>query len=62
VASLSSQDLAQQTLQSRAVEAVIWGTPVVNYDRMYQAMVHDAKAGEGSNRIVFWSRSSTGKT
>jgi hypothetical protein len=23
---------------------------------MYQAMVHDAKAGEGSNKIVYWSR------
>ena len=30
--------------------------PAVNFDRMYQAMVHDAKAGEGSNKIVFWSR------
>ena len=32
------------------------GTPAVNFDRMYQAMVHDAKAGEGSNKIVYWSR------
>jgi len=23
---------------------------------MYQAMVHDTKAGEGSNKIVYWSR------
>ena len=23
---------------------------------MYQAMVLDAKAGEGSNKIVYWSR------
>jgi hypothetical protein len=30
--------------------------PAVNFDRMYQAMVHDANAGEGSNKIVFWSR------
>lgn len=28
----------------------------MNFDRMYQAMVHDAKAGEGSNKIVYWSR------
>ena len=30
--------------------------PAVNFDRMYQAMVRDAKAGEGSNKIVYWSR------
>ncbi len=39
-----------------AVEAVIWGMPAVNFDRMYQAMVRDAKASEGSNKIVYWSR------
>ena len=43
-------------IERRAVETVIWGTPAVNFDRMYQAMVHDAKAGEGSNKIVYWSR------
>jgi hypothetical protein len=52
----SSENLAQRTIERRAVEAVIWGTPGVNFDRMYQAMVHDAKAGEGSNKIVYWSR------
>jgi hypothetical protein len=52
----SSENLAQRTIERRAIEAVIWGTPAVNFDRMYQAMVHDAKAGEGSNKIVFWSR------
>ncbi|WP_207231701.1 DUF1254 domain-containing protein [Edaphobacter modestus] len=55
-ASLSSEDLAQRTLRRRAVEAVIWGMPAVNFDRMVQTMVHDAKAGEGSNKVVFWSR------
>jgi len=53
---VSSEDLAGHTIQRRAVEAVIWGTPAVNFDRMYQAMVHDAKAGKGSNKIVYWSR------
>jgi len=53
---LSSEDIASRTIQRRAVEAVIWSTPAVNFDRMYQAMVHDAKAGEGSNKIVYWSR------
>lgn len=50
------EELSQRTVQRRAVEAVIWGTPAVNFDRMYQAMVHDANAGEGSNKVVYWSR------
>lgn len=52
---LSSEDLARRTVQRRAVEAVIWGTPAVNFDVMSQAMVRDAKAN-GSNEIVYWSR------
>jgi hypothetical protein len=52
----SAGNLAQRTLERRGIEAAIWGTPAVNFDRMYQAMVHDAKAGEGSNKIVYWSR------
>ena len=53
---ISGGDLTQRAIQRRAIEAVIWSTPAVNFDRMYQAMVHDAKAGEGSNKIVYWSR------
>jgi hypothetical protein len=52
----SSEELVRRTVERRAVEAVIWGMPAVNFDRMYQAMVHDANAGEGSNKIVYWSR------
>lgn len=52
----SPNDLASRMIQRRAVEAVIWATPAVNFDRMYQAMVQDAKAGEGSNKVVYWSR------
>jgi hypothetical protein len=52
----SAEDLAQRTIQRRALEAVIWGMPAVNFERMYQAMVHDANGGEGSNKVVFWSR------
>ena len=47
-------ELAERTVHRRAVEAVIWGMPAVNYDLMYQAMV--ASRGEGSNQIVYWSR------
>lgn len=50
---LSWEDLDRRTIQRRGVEAVIWGMPSVNFDRMYQAMVHDAKAGEGSNKVVY---------
>jgi hypothetical protein len=51
-----STELADRTLHRRAVEAVIWSTPAVNYDVMYQAMMRDAKARDGSNKIVYWSR------
>ena len=52
----SPAEFTERTLQRRAVEAVIWGMPAVNYDLMFQAMVRDAKAGAGSNKIVYWSR------
>jgi hypothetical protein len=55
-APLTSAELAERTMGRRAVEAVIWGTPAVNFDVMYQAMVRDANAGEGSNKVVYWSR------
>jgi hypothetical protein len=39
---LTPAHLAKRTLHRRAVEAVIWGMPAVNYDLMYQAMVRRA--------------------
>jgi len=30
-------------MERRAVEAVIWGMPVVNFDLMFQAMIDSAK-------------------
>jgi hypothetical protein len=56
VSRFTAAQLAERTLRRRAVEAVIWGVPAVNFDLMYQAMVRDAKAGVGSNRIVYWSK------
>src|SRR6267154_5309745 len=50
----SAQDLARRTVERRAVEAVIWGMPAVNYDLMYQAIVRETKAT--FNQIVYWSR------
>jgi hypothetical protein len=51
---LSFDALARRTLERRAVEAVIWGMPAVNYDLMYQAMVREAKGA--FNQIAYWSR------
>ena len=49
----SPQALADRTLRARAVEAVIWGMPAVNFDLMRQAMI---RAGGADNQIVYWSR------
>ncbi len=62
LAALSSQVLAQQftpeqlaerALERRAVEAVIWGMPAVNYERMLQAATG---SGAKANQVVYWSR------
>src|SRR5262245_24898927 len=44
--------LTHRALQRRGVEAVNWGIPVVNYDRMLQALI---KAKGAANQIVSWS-------
>jgi hypothetical protein len=49
-----SDDLARRAIERRAVEAVVWGMPAVNFDLMLQAMVGAAKGKP--NQIVFWSR------
>jgi hypothetical protein len=49
----SAEELARRTVERRAVEAVIWGMPAVNFQRMKQAML-DAKGA--SNQVVYWSR------
>jgi hypothetical protein len=51
---LSADDLARRMVERRAVEAVIWGMPAVNYDLMLQAAIGSAKAR--SNQVVYWSR------
>jgi len=57
----SAADLARRAVERRAIEAVSWGMPAVNFDLMLQAMQRDAKAGPGSNKIVYWSRPFTWK-
>jgi hypothetical protein len=50
----SPTELAERMVHQRAIEAVIWGMPVVNYDLMYQAAVRQAKAD--FNQVIYWSR------
>jgi hypothetical protein len=50
----TATELAERMVHQRAVEVVIWGMPVVNYDLMYQAAVREAKAD--FNQVIYWSR------
>jgi hypothetical protein len=45
--------LAERALHRRAVEAVIWGMPAVNFDRMLQAAIAN---GAKPNQMVYWSK------
>lgn len=51
---LSAEDLARRTIERRAVEAVIWGMPLVNTDAMRQAYLRDV--GAKYNDICFFSK------
>jgi hypothetical protein len=48
---LSTDELNSRLIQRRAVEAVIWCMPAVNYDLMLQEAL---KAGAKGNEIVYW--------
>jgi hypothetical protein len=50
---LSPEDLARRTIERRAVEAVIWGMPAVNFELLYQGLV---QAKGAWNQVVYWSR------
>jgi hypothetical protein len=52
-APLTRRQLDQRAAYRRAVEAVIWGMPAVNFDLMLQAFV---RAGGGPNQVPYWSR------
>ncbi|MER2268399.1 DUF1254 domain-containing protein [Methylobacterium oxalidis] len=52
--STSPQDLEQRTVHRRAVEAVIWGMPAVNYELMLHEMLTKTK-GE-VNQFIYWSK------
>ena len=52
--SIPSDDVNNRLVQSRAVEAVIWGMPVVNYDLMLQEML--TKTPGKVNQMIYWGR------
>jgi hypothetical protein len=50
--SLSPQVLLQRAFHRRAVEAVIWGMPAVNFELLYRSL---ARLGGGWNEVAYWS-------
>jgi hypothetical protein len=52
VAGASNLGTGQRAVHRRAVEAVIWGMPAVNYQMMYAASAR--LGGPGDNQIVYW--------
>jgi hypothetical protein len=53
IAARAEDDIAARQIERRAVEAVIWGMPAVNYERLMQAA---AANGAKPNQIVYWSQ------
>lgn len=49
-----SGDLARRAVERRAVDAAIWGMPVVSRDQMFQTMLRLGKGG--CDDIVHWLR------
>ena len=49
----SSDGLNRRTIERRAIEAVIWGMPAVNFERLLEAGKAD---GVLPNQVVYWSR------
>src|SRR5262245_60022191 len=49
----STEQLNRRNVERRAIEAVIWGMPAVNYERMLQAAIDN---GAKLNQVVYWSR------
>lgn len=48
-----ADEVARRAMHRRAVEAVIWGMPAVNFDRMLQAAIAN---GAKPNQMVYWSQ------
>ena len=52
-AALSPDPFDADTVERRAIEAMIWGMPAVNLDLMYQAMLRETPAR--ANQMLYWS-------
>jgi hypothetical protein len=50
---LSLEELTGSSILRRAVEAVVWGMPAVNFERMLQATIAN---GGAANQMLYWSR------
>ncbi|QOG18949.1 MULTISPECIES: DUF1254 domain-containing protein [Bradyrhizobium] len=50
----SLDELTAHQAQARAVEAVIWGMPIVNYDLMLQEML--TKTPGKVNQVIYWGK------
>ena len=48
------EEFQRRAIERRAVEAVIWGMPAVNYDLMLQEML--TKTEGKVNQVTYWSR------
>lgn len=53
-AAFKPANIKEQMIYQRAVQAVIWGMPAVNYDLMLQEML--TKTSAKQNEIVYWSQ------
>jgi hypothetical protein len=51
--SFSSVELTRRTIERRAIEAVIWGMPAVNFELLYEGLL---QCKGDFNQIVYWSR------
>ena len=56
----SPAELTERTLHRRAIEAVIWGMPAVNFDLMFQAMARTQRRLQPDRLLV--AACSTGRT
>ena len=54
----SSAEIHSRTIERRAVEAAIWGMPLINFDALRQAFFRDSKANYDD--IIYWSRPGAG--
>ena len=51
-ASAKAEELNRRSIERRAVEAVIWGMPAVNYERMLQAAIANGAKTEPGRLLV----------